>query len=91
VAAPSSPLPTASIRSYLDRQLDVVAIDDGYELRYADQPLGWLGDPKFAAVVEAVTRDGTWWFRRLKRGDTEATEPRLVPGGTIGRSTIPGS
>ena len=52
------PVPTASIRSYLDRQLDVAAIDDGYELRYGDQPLGWLGDPKFAAVVEAVTRDG---------------------------------
>jgi hypothetical protein len=89
------PAPVASIRSYLDRQLDVAAIDDGYELRYVDQPLAWLGDPQFAAVVECVTRDGTWWFRRFKGGDTEATDPYegaaamasyksgLLPGGTI--------
>jgi hypothetical protein len=82
----------ASIRSYLDRELTMVTTEDGYELRHEDQPLATLGDPRFDAVVPCVTRDGSWHLRRLRNGDTEASDgaavvarydSNLLPGGTI--------
>jgi hypothetical protein len=82
----------ASIRSYLDRELIMVTVDDGYELSYEDQLLATLGDPAFEAEVECVTRDGVWRFARLRGGDTEAIagsavvaryKSNALPGGTI--------
>jgi hypothetical protein len=89
------PVPTASIRSYLDRQLTVVTVGDGYELRHAERVLGWLESEWQRAVVECVTADGSWEFalhrdRRVlatNRGTSEdviaSFAPGLVTGGTI--------
>jgi hypothetical protein len=82
----------ASIRSYLDRELTMVTVEDGYELRYEDVVLATLGDPKLEAEVECVTRDGTWRFASLRGGSTEARagsavvarcRSNLFPGATI--------
>jgi hypothetical protein len=84
--------PQASIRSYLDRELTMFTVEGGYELRYGDATLATLGDPKFEAEVECVTRDGSWLFKRLRGGNTEAVSGTAVvaryksnalPGGTI--------
>jgi hypothetical protein len=70
----------------------VVSVENGYELRYEDKRLATLGDPKFEAEVECVTRDGAWRFARLRGGHTEATDgagivarykSNALPGGTI--------
>jgi hypothetical protein len=84
---------TASIRSYLDRQLEVtVGEDHGYELRYGDSVLATLEDPAYVAAVECVTRDGSWVFERFRGGHCEARDGTAVvaryrsgvlPGGRI--------
>ena len=95
---PSPPSPAdfrASIHAYVDRDLTFAHLDDGYELRYEDVRLGWVGDPTYERVALAVTRDGVWWFARTRGPGTEVSELRddspviaryaskLVPGGTI--------
>jgi hypothetical protein len=90
--ASAPPIPTASIRSYLDRQLEVVTTDDGYQLRGGEQSLALLDNPRFEASVSCVTRDGQWRFNRLRGGNTEAIsgsatvaryKSNALPGGTI--------
>jgi hypothetical protein len=82
----------ASIRSYLDHELTMVTTEDGYELRYGDSALATMGNPKLDAEVECVTRDGTWRFKRLRGGNTEAGlgsaivaryKSNAFPGGVI--------
>src|ERR1700712_5187866 len=86
-------LPTASIRSYLDRQLEMFVTEDGYELRCEEQLLASLGDPKFEASVACVTRDGQWQFNRLSGGNTKAVsgsaagarhKSDVLSGGAVG-------
>jgi hypothetical protein len=83
----------ASIKSYLDRELALPRVEDGYELRYGDLPLAWMEDPREAAAASCATRDGEWLFTRFRGSNTEATDARgdvvaryrskLVRGGTI--------
>jgi hypothetical protein len=70
----------------------VVTTEEGYEVRYEEQLLATLGDPQFSPEVECVTRDGSWRFIRLKRGNAQALDgtavvasylSNLFPGGTI--------
>jgi hypothetical protein len=81
-----------SILTYVEGHLGAVEVDDGYELRYEDRVLGWLGDPKFERTVRCVTRGSEWTFTRMRSGDTEATsgtapvaryKSNVLPGGTI--------
>jgi hypothetical protein len=82
----------ASIRSYVDRELQVFTVDEGYELRHGESPLATLGDGLTERSVDCVTRDGSWVFT-TKRGnnveisDGSATVARyqsgLLPGGRI--------
>jgi hypothetical protein len=97
-AEDSTPRPAdfrASIHAYVDRDLTFAHLEDGYELRYEDTPLGWVDDPRHERVAIAVTRDGAWRFTRTRGGGVEVSEPRedapviarygskLLPGGTI--------
>jgi hypothetical protein len=89
------PVPTASIRSYLDRQLTVVTVEGGYEVRHGERLLGWLENEWQRPVVECVTADGSWRFalqrdRRVLATTRGASDeviasftPGLVTGGTI--------
>jgi hypothetical protein len=89
------PVPTASIRSYLDRQLTVVTVEGGYELRHEERLLGWLENEWQRPVIDCATADGSWQFalqrdRRVLATNRGASEeviasfaPGLVTGGTI--------
>jgi hypothetical protein len=84
-----------SIRSFVDRELTFEPVEHGYELRHEEFLLGSLGEPRHEAVVHASTRDGSWWFSRLRGGGVEVSEARegapaiaeyrsnLVSGGSI--------
>jgi hypothetical protein len=74
------------------RELLARRVEDGWEVRDGGELFGSFGDPKAAAAVRCVTRDGAWEFRRLRGGNTEATmgtavaaryESKLLSGGTI--------
>jgi hypothetical protein len=94
---PSAPEPRdfrASIRSFVDRDLTFCHLDDGYELRHEGLALGWVGESQRRAPARAATRDGAWWFDRLRGGGIEVSErldgpviarydSKLLPGGVI--------
>jgi hypothetical protein len=93
LAGEGAPELHASIKSYLDRELALPRVEDGYELRYGDLSLAWMEDPRNARTVKCVTRDGEWLFTRFRGGNTEAADARgevvaryrskLLPGGKI--------
>jgi hypothetical protein len=93
VAGGDAPELHASIKSYLDRELSVPRVEEGYELRIGDLPLARMEDPHDGHTVTCTTRDGEWFFTRYRGGNTEATDVRgdvvarykskLLPGGTI--------
>jgi hypothetical protein len=64
----------ASIRAYVGRELRMVPLVPGYELRDHDTVLARLSDTAFARVVDCVTRDGSWQFERRRGAEIEVTQ-----------------